>query len=780
MKNKRTLLLFLVLVVIGALLFSFITAWAGENPAHGKSLAAARETLERELSLLAGAGFVGISHSEAEGEVIVFVEDEQTKQRMPRSFNGYAVRTEVTGKIRVLSNQVAEPLAGVSPDRRGEVSPLVGGISLSAWVTPPPYYAGTLGMVTYDDKILSNAHVIAMEPDTDEFLDLGTAIIQPGTGDGGMLGAKVGELEAYMPIDFDPGVENYADAAIGSIDSGVDVSYGEQSGEEGNYWIEGWTEVSIGDTVRKSGRTTGVTTGEVINTNASVWIEYGDQTARFVDQIQVKQENWSFAGAGDSGSAVDKDGEFVGLVFAGTEKYVYINKAEHIIEGLGIAVEVQYSLTISSTPGGSVTTPGEGMHIYDAETTVNLVAVPDEHYHFVEWTGDVGTIADVNDPTTTITVSDSYSITANFELDEGWYSLTTFSTEGGSVTQPGETQPGGDPFIYAANTTVPLVVEPDEHYHFNNWTGNVSTIADVYAASTNITMYDSYSINANFELDEGWYSLTICSTEGGSVTTPGEGISVHAANSTVPLIAEPNIGYQFLKWTGNVSTVADVNAAVTNITMYNSYSIAATFQTSHPEPVMAILMISSTTGGLVTNPGEGTFWYPLGTEVNLVAEAASGYQFIYWSGDVSTFTDVDADETTIIMNGDYSIVANFGRPVLLPCFIATAAYGTPMADEIEILRQFRDEYLITNPLGQALVDLYYSISPPIANLITEHPRLKPIVRAGLLPAVAMGAAAVNTTPAVKMAMAGLFMLVSVGGAVAAWVTRQRGRGLRYP
>jgi hypothetical protein len=623
-----------------------------------------------------------------------------------------------------------------------------------------------------------------MEPDTDEFLDIGTDIIQPGSGDEGESDDKVGTLAGYIPIDFDPEAENYADAAIGSIWGDADASYGEQFDEGGNYWIEGWTEVSIGDTVRKSGRTTGVTTGEVVHTNASVWIEYDGQVARFVDQIAVAQENWSFAGAGDSGSAVDKDGEFVGLVFAGDENFVCINKAQHIIDGLGIAIEPlgnQYSLTISSTQGGEVTNPGEGMFIRDAEMVVPLVAEADvdNHYHFVEWTGDVGTIADVYDATTTITMNDSYSITASFELDEGWCGLAISRTEGGLVTQPGQTQPGGDPFVYAANTTVPLLAEPDvyNHYHFGNWTGDVSTVGNVTAASTNITMYGSYSITANFELDEGWYSLTIFSTEGGSVTTPGEGISVHAANTTVDIIAEPGEGYQFLKWTGEVSTIDDVYAASTDIAMNASYSITATFLTSHPEPVMATLTISSTESGSVIDPGEGLFSYPLGTEVSLVAEAASGYRFFYWSGDVSTFTDVDAAETTIIMNGDYSITANFGKSGL-QCFIATAAYGTSMAEEIEILRQFRDKYLLTNPLGQALVDLYYSISPPIADLITEHPSLKPIVRAGLLPAVAVSVAAVITTPVEMTAMAGLLALVSV--AVAAWVTRQRGRGLRYP
>ena len=779
MKKDKKLLLILVLVLVGTLLFSAIPASAGENPGRGKSLAEARGTLERELSPLAGDGFVGISHSETDAEIVVFVEDEQTEQRMPRSFDGYTVRTEVTGKIQVLSAQVTEPLAAVSPVRRNAVDTLFGGVSLSAWI-PGAYYSGTLGMITYDNKILSNAHVIAMDPETDEFLDLGADIIQPGSGDGGRSGAKVGELEAYIPIDFDPEAENYADAAIGSIYDDRDVSYGEQFGEEGNYWIEGSTEVYVGDTVRKSGRTTGVTTGEVKNTSWTVYIEYGDQTVRFVDQIQVEQNNWSFAGAGDSGSAVDKDGEFVGLIFAGTEDYVYINKAERIIDELAIEVEVQYGLTVSSTPGGEVFPPGEGMFIYDEGEEVELVAVPDvdNHYHFVNWTGDDGTIADVNDPATTITMNDSYSITANFELDPGYYSLAISSTPGGEVFPPGETPPGGDPFVYEENDTVALVANPDEvnHYHFGNWTGDVGTVSNVTAASTNITMNDSYSISASFDLDDGWYSLTTSSTEGGWVTTPEEEISIHEADTTADIVAEPNEGYQFSKWTGNVSTIADIYAASTNISMNASYSVTATFQTSHPEVVMVTLTISSTEGGSVTEPGEGIFSYPLGTEVSLVVEAESDYYFIYWSGDVSTFTDIDAAETTILMNGDYSITANFRIPRSV-CFIATAAYGTPMAEEIQVLREFRDDYLLTNPVGATLVEFYYRTSPPIAQFITEHPSLKPLVRAALSPAVAMSAVAVNATVNERTIVAVLLVLVAV--ALIAWAIRRRSRGPEY-
>jgi len=111
------------------------------------------------------------------------------------------------------------------------------------------------------------------------------------------------------------------------------------------------------------------------------------------------------------------------------------------------------------------------------------------------------------------------------------------------------------------------------------------------------------------------------------------------------------------------------------------------------------------------------------------------------------------------------------------CFIATAAYGTPMAEEIQILRQFRDEYLLTNPVGKGLVEFYYKVSPPMAEFITEHPSLKPIVRAGLVPAVAMSILAVNTSLAEKITIIGLLALVSV--ALAVWATRRRGRGPQY-
>ena len=136
-------------------------------------------------------------------------------------------------------------------------------------------------------------------------------------------------------------------------------------------------------------------------------------------------------------------------------------------------------------------------------------------------------------------------------------------------------------------------------------------------------------------------------------------------------------------------------------------------------------------------------------------------------------------EEKIVLTIDFDVGRDATLTIYVPeiCFIATAAYGTPMAQEIQILRDFRDEYLLTNPPGQALVDVYYRISPPIAGFITEHPSLKPIVRSGLLPAVAMSAIAVNTTSLEKTVIVGLLVLISV--ALVVWSTKRRGRGPEY-
>jgi hypothetical protein len=76
---------------------------------------------------------------------------------------------------------------------------------------------------------------------------------------------------------------------------------------------------------------------------------------------------------------------------------------------------IEYTLIISGTAGGSVTTPDEGAFTYNAGVMVRVIAEPEEGYRFINWTGDVDTIANVNAAITVITMQGNYEITANFE-----------------------------------------------------------------------------------------------------------------------------------------------------------------------------------------------------------------------------------------------------------------------------------------------------------------------------------------------------------------------------
>lgn len=78
------------------------------------------------------------------------------------------------------------------------------------------------------------------------------------------------------------------------------------------------------------------------------------------------------------------------------------------------APATEWRLTISSTEGGSVLIPGEGMFWYDEGQAVALSARPAPGYRFLNWTGKVRTINDVYKATTIIHMKLDYTITANF------------------------------------------------------------------------------------------------------------------------------------------------------------------------------------------------------------------------------------------------------------------------------------------------------------------------------------------------------------------------------
>ncbi|MFC2168212.1 CFI-box-CTERM domain-containing protein, partial [Acidobacteriota bacterium] len=162
------------------------------------------------------------------------------------------------------------------------------------------------------------------------------------------------------------------------------------------------------------------------------------------------------------------------------------------------------------------------------------------------------------------------------------------------------------------------------------------------------------------------------------------------------------------------------------------------------------LTISTSSGG-TTDPLPGTYIYDYAELKTIKPIQDEGYRFIGWSGDVIS-TDFSI---SITMDSDKSIKANFIEDILeeiweeaknTPCFIATAAFGSPLHPYVKTLQDFRDKYLMSNQPGRLLVQLYYKYSPPIAKLITNHKSLRTVIRIWLIPLVAMGYSMVHFGP----------------------------------
>jgi parallel beta-helix repeat protein len=201
---------------------------------------------------------------------------------------------------------------------------------------------------------------------------------------------------------------------------------------------------------------------------------------------------------------------------------------------------------------------------------------------------------------------------------------------------------------------------------------------------------------------------------------------LYAKNSAITIDATNN-------WWGHASGPSGGVADPVTTRIANGTGVAVS-ENVHFDPwltaYLCTLTISSKGGGSVIKPGTGTFNYDAGTVVELIAMPSTLYNFDKWTGDVRNIAAVNAPATNITMNGDYFITANFKG--FWECFIATAAYGTATAKEIDILREFRDTVLLPNSLGVRFVSLYYKISPPIAKLISQHEVLRTVVRVGFV------------------------------------------------
>ena len=159
-----------------------------------------------------------------------------------------------------------------------------------------------------------------------------------------------------------------------------------------------------------------------------------------------------------------------------------------------------------------------------------------------------------------------------------------------------------------------------------------------------------------------------------------------------------------------------------------------------------------------TDPSGGIHEYEPGTEVTIKATPQDKF-YRWWGGDVPEGQKED-NPITITMDSHKSIRPSFwssgglglGELLKGSCFIATAAYGSPLHPHIDTLRDFRDKYLMQGKLGRTLIHFYYKYSPFIADLIVKHKVLKIAVRINLLPLVVFSYSMLHLGPIITAVM----------------------------
>jgi hypothetical protein len=174
---------------------------------------------------------------------------------------------------------------------------------------------------------------------------LGAPILQPGPYDGGVNPADtIAVLSRFIPIQLTPAVP------LTSQNNIVDCAVAEGEFNDLNreiYWsghVKGWRKRAevlkmVGQTVKKTGRTTSFTTGRITAVNATIDVDYGGgRVGRMKDQIITT----NMSAGGDSGSLVmTLDNIAVGLLFAGSAQAMIANQIENVRTMLRVEVAEQ-------------------------------------------------------------------------------------------------------------------------------------------------------------------------------------------------------------------------------------------------------------------------------------------------------------------------------------------------------------------------------------------------------------------------------------------------------
>ena len=338
--------LLVVVAIFGLLVLSGVLSAQGRSDWAFEHVKDVQERHTDRLMAINGVVGTAIGLGQNERLAIKVLLEKPGVGGIPAALEGVPVQPVITGKIYALPKPdkpgkppKPEPEEPVDPTSRFD-RPVPIGVSTGH----PNITAGTIGCRVTDGSnvyALSNNHVYADENEA----SIGDNVLQPGAYDGGVdPDDSIGTLDAFVEIDFDSG-DNIVDAAI-ALSSTENLGNATPSDGYGTPKSE-TTSALINQSVKKYGRTTGLTKGRVYALSATVDVGYGEgKVARFVGQIIITPGG--FSAGGDSGSLIVADGKGrnkaddrkpVGLLFAGSQVITVANQIDAVLSAFNVTID---------------------------------------------------------------------------------------------------------------------------------------------------------------------------------------------------------------------------------------------------------------------------------------------------------------------------------------------------------------------------------------------------------------------------------------------------------
>jgi hypothetical protein len=312
-----------------------------------------------------------------------------------------------------------------------------------------------------------------------------------------------------------------------------------------------------------------------------------------------------------------------------------------------------YQLAISSGTGhGRVRVDGvphtlPWVGVFGRGASVLLEAVPDPGYHFGGWAGGITG----SDNPSYISMDGDQSVAAGFA--SGSYVLRLSGNGSGGVKVNGIYHPLPDTVSVPYGSTVTLEAVSAAGWQFTGWSGDLSGSAN----PTSLPVDSDKTVTADFAL--GQYLVNLSGAGSGSVIVDGASHSLPWSGmfdygAVVVLEAVPAAGSHFVSWSGDLTGAATPTVLLVD----DAKSVSATFALN-----TYTLTVDGSNGTVEVNgapralPWSGPF--AAGEVADLRAAPVEGYEFSAWSGDLSG----SANPTTIIMNGDRAVTAEFAPVV---------------------------------------------------------------------------------------------------------------------